>query len=108
MDRGNLLHERPDYKEEAAVFEHLLATATPVFDKCAEDGMRYRVYRFGSVEVRTIQAFGNKEVIAAVFSLHAAQQEHDEGGNGAIEQEQLVKATEYIEGQWHFYVVLET
>merc|ERR1719221_952425 len=41
------LHARPDYKDQAG---RLIKNAVPVFDKSAEDGARFRVYRVGSLE----------------------------------------------------------
>jgi hypothetical protein len=129
---GGCLHERPDYLAEAAVFKCLLQSAVPEFDKIAEDSMRFRVYKFGALEVRTTQERGGEEVIGAIFSLHAPK--HDEegflgGGGGRTappaqqrEREVIVKATEYVEApcqsrertqaplasRCRAYVVLET
>merc|ERR1711981_600416 len=58
---------RPEYVEQVAVFEKVLGLATPVFDKMTEDGMRFRVYKFGSLEVRSTQQHAGKEIVGAVF-----------------------------------------
>jgi len=88
--RGLVL--RPDYKAEAHMFDHVLKSAVPVFDRCAEDGLRFRVYRFGSLEVRTTQEHQGAEVIGAVFSRAQAQD-----AQGAEEHERVVKVTQYVE-----------
>merc|ERR1712032_1419649 len=51
--------------------DSILQSAEPVFDKITEDGMRFRVYLSNGVEVRTTQEHDGKEVIGAVFSVHA-------------------------------------
>mmetsp|Transcript_105606 Transcript_105606/g.256478 ORF Transcript_105606/g.256478 Transcript_105606/m.256478 type:complete len:835 (+) Transcript_105606:1-2505(+) len=43
------------------------------FDQSTEDGMRFRIYRRGSLEVRTEQPHGAKEAIGAVFSADAGK-----------------------------------
>merc|ERR1711988_1463754 len=64
------LHRRRDYEKEAELLEEVLKTAAPVFDKSCEDGMRFRIYRIGSLEFRSTQEMFGKEKIGAVFSLH--------------------------------------
>merc|ERR1719401_3212157 len=49
----DLLQERLDYKAEAHMFDHVLQSVVPVFDKCTEEGVRFRAYKVGSLEVRT-------------------------------------------------------
>jgi hypothetical protein len=101
---------RSDYLAAAPVFAHLLRSATPTFDKSTEDGTHFRIYTFGSVEIRTTQVNGGEEEIGAVFSSAKAKaQDRKEGF-------QVVKVTEYVEWEkdqdkdaWHHsYVVLET
>merc|ERR1712032_1659245 len=60
------LHERPDYKAEAHMFEHVLKSAIPVFDQTSEDGIKWRVYKVGSIEVRSTQHIEEEEVVCAV------------------------------------------
>jgi len=104
------LHPRLDYKAQAQVFEQALKKAAPAFDKSTEDGTRYRVYRFGSLEVRTTQDIDGKENIGAVFSL-CASTDSSKHHQVVKDDEQIVKATEYVEASgkdYHCYVVLET
>merc|ERR1712151_355130 len=101
---------------QSGAIKHFLTSAEPAFDKTTEDGTRFRIYRIGSLEVRTTQEFSHEEFIGAVFSLRTPQQAsmEDRQGQSANEQEQVVKATEYIEGAENDpslrrnYVVLET
>jgi len=101
-----------DFRAQAQVFEEALQKATPVFDKSAEDGSRFRVYRLGSLEVRTTQEMHGKETISAVFSARASAETVQHFGRRAIEEhEKIVKVTEYVEGsgaQYRCYVVAET
>lgn len=124
---GVLLQARPDYKAQAsAVFDHVLKTATPAFDKTTEDGLRFRIYRFGSLEVRTTQEHDGKEVVGVVFSVRSTKRLYNAGRQAfsARGSERFVKITEYIEAasqdatslkasatsssDRHSYVVLET
>merc|ERR1712060_342696 len=65
---GGHLCERPEFLSQAAVLGPALASALPTFDKCTEDGIRFRIYRVGGIEVRTTQESGSEEEIGAVFS----------------------------------------
>mmetsp|Transcript_51293 Transcript_51293/g.164231 ORF Transcript_51293/g.164231 Transcript_51293/m.164231 type:complete len:617 (-) Transcript_51293:466-2316(-) len=97
--RAGCLQPRPDYTAEAAVLEVLVKPAVPVFDKSTEDGLRFRVYRLGSLEVRTTQELDAEEVAGAVFSLRpqtheAANTMRDQSVAG---EDSIVKVTEYVE-----------
>merc|ERR1719272_504586 len=76
---------------EAPAFEQALKTATPVFDKSIEDGIKFRIYKIGSLEVRTTQVPDCKEIIGAVFSISAPSMagKQDRSTN---EKENVVKA----------------
>jgi len=110
------LHARPDYKAEAHRFDHLLKTAAPVFQRSTEEGIRFRVYRVGSLEVRTTQKPKAEESVMAVFSVRASLQSFSQGKQGqkVKEHEQIAKATMYVERdqRWadysRYYLVLET
>jgi len=105
----NGLQARPDYLSQAQVFDHALRSAVPEFDKTAEDGTRYRIYRLGSLEVRTCQVYDELEVIGMVFSRHA--HEASKHCCQIKETESIVKVTEYVEKSGkshHCYTVLET
>jgi len=111
-----MLHERPDYKAEAHIFEYVLPSVAPVFDKCTEEGMRFRVYKIGSLEVRTTQAVDEKEIVGAVFSC--SQSTYSPMQGQPVEKtkatDQITKVTMYVErnrrllSSHHYYVVMET
>jgi len=107
--QGAQLSARPHYVAQAHVLEEALQSALPVFDKSTEDGTRFRVYRLGSLEVRTTQEHDGLEAVGAVFSLSSTEPRQSEAS--VRDDEKIVKATEYVErsGEEHrCYVVLET
>lgn len=103
---------RPEYKEQASeLLKDALRDSAPVFDKPTEEGMRFRIYSLGSLEVRTVQDLGGSEVVGAVFSIQNVKALGSASGL-VPDQEKVVKATEYVErtsgaGRGYF-VVLET
>jgi len=110
---GALLHARPDYKSEAHMFDHILKSTTPVFDKSTEDGLRFRIYKVGSLEVRTTQEQGGEEVIGVVFSIRTSNEAPSSGKviRSVRKQDKVVKVTQYVEAATeghHSYIVLET
>jgi len=111
---GNL-QLRPDYEAQAAMFEQALREATPAFDRSSEDGLRFRVYKLGSLEVRTTQEHNGTEVIGSVFSVR--QSPAAPGDRRRVQEtEKVTKVTEYVESckgtadgvSRRSYVVLET
>merc|ERR1712176_1722491 len=108
---------RPDYIAEMDPFEHVLKSSLPRFNKITEDGLRFRIYRIGSLEVRTTQEYDGKELIGAVFSITSKKLALMKGIHG---DEKVVKVTEYVEKGsqiltsmlqspcCRYYVVLET
>merc|ERR1712066_610656 len=82
----------------------------PTFDNKTEEGIRFRVYSFGNLEVRTTQQsdLGSKEVIGVVFSSEPAAAKI--ANLGQHDFSKLVKITEYVEfandGR-HSYLVFE-
>jgi len=110
------LHARPDYTgESAALLEQVLQTSVPTFDKTTEEGLRFRIYRLGSLEVRSLQEMGGCESVGAVFSMKSHTVE--ESQHCVVDKEKIAKSTEYVERclsgseasrKWHYFVVLET
>merc|ERR1712190_677111 len=89
---------------EAQVLEQVLKSATPTFDKKTEDETRFRIYKLGSLEVRTTQEPDGKEFVGVVYSVQAS----DKKPSRILDSERVVKVTEYVEQARRFYVVLET
>jgi hypothetical protein len=86
-----------------------LKVTTPEFEKTTEDGLRFRMYKFGSLDVRTVQEHDGKEVIGAVFSSRSSPASR--AGKRAQEQEKIVKVSEYVEvdaAHYRSYIVVET
>jgi len=120
-----LLHARPEYKAQSPlVLNHILRTALPVFDRSTEEGVRFRIYRMGCLEMRTTQELGKEEIVGMVYSMHApppagSKDVHVRGSvESTKEQEKIIKATEYVESALgevkgarvsrRYFVVLET
>mmetsp|Transcript_63573 Transcript_63573/g.116084 ORF Transcript_63573/g.116084 Transcript_63573/m.116084 type:complete len:1237 (+) Transcript_63573:73-3783(+) len=104
------LHPRSDYGEKA---QQIIKSAKAMFDKTTEDGMRFRIYRVGSVEVRTTQMHEEDEVVGAVFSIRDPKSIAGVQNKFAQASERIEKVTEYVErsmsgGEFGFYVVIET
>eukprot|EP00747_Dinoflagellata_sp_TGD_P159003 gnl/TRDRNA2_/TRDRNA2_177865_c0_seq1.p1 gnl/TRDRNA2_/TRDRNA2_177865_c0~~gnl/TRDRNA2_/TRDRNA2_177865_c0_seq1.p1 ORF type:complete len:957 (+),score=184.45 gnl/TRDRNA2_/TRDRNA2_177865_c0_seq1:1256-4126(+) len=98
---GGVLVARPDYVADTAVFDRVFRSAALVFDKIAEDGVKFRIYQFSSLEVRTTQEPDGREVIGMVFSVRSERQEGAAAEEAASrttgDEDKIVKATEYVE-----------
>jgi hypothetical protein len=114
------LQARPDLKEVAAVLlRHILKTSAPIFDRITEEGLRFLIYRLGSLEVRTTQDLDGEETTGAVFSIRPSVVMADSDKRGPVRALQKVtKATEYVERicvvtnngpsfSCHYFIVLE-
>lgn len=110
-----MLHLRPEYKEQV---QPLLQSAMPVFDRKTEDGTRFRLYKLGSIEVRTTQEHDEEETVGAVYSTADVAKA---SGRKAHDNEKIIKVTEYVESptgkvacaktlleSCNFFVFLET
>lgn len=64
----NALCACTEYKQDVEALQQQLTSTSLVFDKVAEDGLRFRIYVVGSLEVRTMSENDGKETIGAVFS----------------------------------------
>jgi len=95
--KNAVLQARPDYT--AAAFDQVLQSALPMFDKSTEDGLRFRIYSVGSLEVRTMQEHDGEETVGAVFSVHAPSEHPATAKKDQPLQEshKIVKVTEYVE-----------
>jgi len=108
------LQLRPDLTLETAALDDALKSASPFFDKTTEDGLRFRVYRMGSLEVRSVEEGEGQEVVGAVLSKRAPEaKEKFEPKQVISDQDKLVKVTEYVERAqssptgYRYYVVLQ-
>jgi len=98
--------------EESALDPSELLKQRPIFDRSTEDRVRFRIYRRGTLEVRTTQEEGDdsKEDVGAVFEARAAAPPGD--------HHPVVKATEFVmivdvgeaasEQMYRYFVVYET
>lgn len=112
----------PEYLHKATeLLKSAPQDSSCIFDKSTEEGIRFRIYALGALEVRTMQVVNGdgQEVVGGVFST---KKHAEEGVKQAVEdysQERVVKATEYVErtsgamaakpgAHRCYYVVLET
>eukprot|EP00438_Fugacium_kawagutii_P011224 Skav228654 [mRNA] locus=scaffold2369:123061:148536:+ [translate_table: standard] len=90
------------------LLEDILPSAASEFEKTAEDGAIYRIYKIGSLEatgpatfcpfVRTIQETDGQETICVVFSSGAVSWEaKDARSDDRVEKEKLSKCKMYVE-----------
>jgi len=102
------LHARPDYLAQTGLFDQTLKSATPFFEQSTEEGLAFRIYRIGSLEVRTTQEHGGREEVGAVFSRSQATPDLATGTQVTNGHERVAKITEYVEEGPRYYVVIET
>jgi hypothetical protein len=70
LKQAGQLQPQPAYLAQAEVLRQALEAAAPTFDKSTEEGTRFRVYRVGKLEVRSIQEPGAvEEALGAVFTV---------------------------------------
>jgi len=97
------LQARPDYLAEVGQIQQALASATPVFEQSTEEGISWRIYRLGSLEVRTLCEPNGTEEIGAVFSVNGASREKADAPAAQVrepvdETEKVDKVTVCVEG----------
>jgi len=109
ISQSGKLQARPEYRAQTPLIEQILKSVAPIFDQTTEDGLRFRIYRCGSLEVRTTQASENKEIVGVVFSISASVPQNQ---GMAQDEEKIVKVTEYVayrgDQSRRSYVVMET
>jgi hypothetical protein len=124
LDTHHVLTARPEFKDFAAeLLETTARKAVPIFDRATEEESRFRIYHFGSLEVRTVQESTSPEIVGAVFSIRrqsvSLKQEASRSQQETIpDTEKIVKATHYVEhifdangkasSRRHYYLVVET
>merc|ERR1712048_75904 len=53
---------------DSLVLDNILQSTAPAFDKVTEEGMRFRIYTSGTLEVRTTQVQEGKENVGVAFA----------------------------------------
>eukprot|EP00440_Ansanella_granifera_P051448 gb/GFBE01055774.1/.p1 GENE.gb/GFBE01055774.1/~~gb/GFBE01055774.1/.p1 ORF type:complete len:1053 (+),score=292.89 gb/GFBE01055774.1/:1-3159(+) len=94
----------------------VLPSAVPEFNRSTEDGTVFRIYKIGTLEVRTVQLPERQETVGVVFSSRAQALEMTSGKKEVPDLEKFVQGKVYIEAlesgdakaSYNFYVVLET
>merc|ERR1711920_371462 len=114
----NCLRPLPQFRGLEKTLAPVLASCEPIFDRQTEDGLRFRIYRVGSLEIRTAQEHDGAEIVMEVLSSVAAELPSDKASDAAG----VAKAVMYVEHcreslpdssgfqtpPCHYFVVLET
>eukprot|EP00930_Biecheleria_cincta_P043409 TRINITY_DN2980_c0_g1_i1.p1 TRINITY_DN2980_c0_g1~~TRINITY_DN2980_c0_g1_i1.p1 ORF type:complete len:1004 (-),score=206.03 TRINITY_DN2980_c0_g1_i1:259-3243(-) len=127
--RSRLVPLQVDEAFQQSLLKDILPVTLPEFEKATEDGTVFRIYRLGSLELRTVQEPGLPETLGVAFSdrkpawsLKSANSPGHVGG-----EEKIAKGKLYLEAvdgetrarldqKWssktldycHYYLVLET
>ncbi|CAK9106868.1 Uncharacterized protein SCF082_LOCUS49776 [Durusdinium trenchii] len=106
-----------DASFEQTLLNDILPMAAPEFNKITEDGVAFRIYKIGSLEVRTIQEAEGPETVCVVFSSGAASWDGKTIKADALKKEMLARCKIFVEAMEHevqmeaprnYYTVLET
>jgi len=125
--KSGLVQIQVDESFQQTLLNEILPAAAPEFEKKTEDGVIFRIYRLGSLEVRTVQEPEKSEQVGVVFSARAPSWNLRPGKKVVSDAEKVTKASIYVEAidaatskvldqKWsskrldyiHYYVVLET
>lgn len=123
--KNGLVRVQVDAAFQKTLLNDVLQAAAPEFRKSTEEGILFRIYSIGSLEVRTTQEPTGQEFVEAVFSRRVPSWKLSSGQKAreVREGEIVLKARVYIEAAdterkthasggvrpvCHFYVVLET
>ncbi|CAK9112784.1 Uncharacterized protein SCF082_LOCUS52291 [Durusdinium trenchii] len=128
--KSALVQLQVDSNFQQTLLDEVLPVAAPEFQKSTEDGIIFRIYRLGSLEVRTIQEPEGQEEVGVVFSTRAPTWDlsaSKSSGKAIRDDEKVVRGRIYVEAidietarrldqKWsskrldycHHYVVLET
>eukprot|EP00930_Biecheleria_cincta_P040216 TRINITY_DN2756_c0_g5_i1.p1 TRINITY_DN2756_c0_g5~~TRINITY_DN2756_c0_g5_i1.p1 ORF type:complete len:448 (+),score=98.70 TRINITY_DN2756_c0_g5_i1:180-1346(+) len=116
------LQVTPEFEKH--FFTDVAPLAVPEFKEAAEDATLFRIYRIGSLEVRTVQEYCKEEVIGAVFSRSNVNLVSGDVKQALQDGERLIMAKLYVEAvevqngssdsaqrhldRCHYFIVLET
>lgn len=126
--KSRLVELQVDENFQQSLVKDILPSAAPEFENATEDGTLFRIYRLGSLEVRTVTEPGLSEVVGAVLSAStpAWNLQQSRAVSTLSSEDKIAKAKLYTEAidsetsarldeKWssrlnycHWYVVLET
>jgi len=95
--KSGLVQLTSNVEFQRLVAKEVLPDTAPVFEKSAEDGTVFRIYRFGTLEVRTMQESTGNENVMAMFSMRPTSWTAKKGGKEAADSEKVVQAKMYVE-----------
>lgn len=114
------LEPLPHFRAQEDIILPVLAATQPVFDRRAEDGLRFRIYRVGSLEFRTTQEHDGAEITVEAFSSAdtgtqsplGSVSDYDPVAKGVMyvehSREGLQSPSTGLAPPRHYFVVLET
>mmetsp|Transcript_70259 Transcript_70259/g.164842 ORF Transcript_70259/g.164842 Transcript_70259/m.164842 type:complete len:982 (+) Transcript_70259:72-3017(+) len=82
---------------KSLIINEMLPNTAPVFEKSAEDGVVYRIYQIGTMEVRTTQEPASSEVVKVVFSIRSTKWRAIAGRAEVADGERIVQARMFVE-----------
>jgi len=87
------------YKDSLALSVHDYNAKPPIFDRTAEDGTRFRIYKCGGLEVRTVQEIDGEEAVGAVLATSESSKALADSKQFWSDKahDKVVKVTEYVE-----------
>ena len=97
-----------------SMLQDVIPKAVPEFYQVSEDGVAFRIYKLGSLEVRTIQEVDQLEMVHVVFSSRAVSWEtKGSKPQDVLGKEKLSRCRVYVEAMEYeacnnYYIVLET
>eukprot|EP00440_Ansanella_granifera_P034895 gb/GFBE01037854.1/.p1 GENE.gb/GFBE01037854.1/~~gb/GFBE01037854.1/.p1 ORF type:complete len:1031 (+),score=267.56 gb/GFBE01037854.1/:1-3093(+) len=120
-NKSGLAKVEVDETLRKALVNDILPTAAPEFNQTTEDGVVFRIYNMGSLEVRTTQPVDGPESVVAVFSSRAPTWELTSAQKSKVvrDDEKLHQCKVYVEAfgtatsgdgkqPCHFYAVFQT
>ena len=106
-----------DKAYSATLVKDVLPTAAPEFQEKTEDGTCFRIYKIGSLEIRTTQERFTEEQIGVVYSSRAPTWNLAAASQELAERERVVECKVFLEAAegdavgkqpHHFYMVCNT
>ncbi|CAE7493825.1 sft2 [Symbiodinium necroappetens] len=85
----------PTFKK--LITTEMLPSTAPVFEKSSEDGACFRIYRIGSLEIRTVQEPESPEIVKVVFSFRGTKWTALPGKAQVADSEKIVRARMFVE-----------
>lgn len=116
-NKTGLVKVEIDAAHATALANDILPTAAPEFQEKTEDGAVFRIYKIGSLEIRTTQEKFGKEQVGVVYSSRAPTWNLAATSQDLSDREKVVECKVFLEAAegdaqgkqpHHFYIVCTT